>query len=56
VAGMADGSVPVSGDPSGAQDVPEGAGEAFRKRQADARFTVTGPAPAWALKWGARKP
>ena len=52
---MADGS-PVSDEPAAAQDAPEGAAEAFRKRQLDAQFTVTGPAPAWALKWGARKP
>lgn len=27
------------------------ADEAFRKRQADAAFTVTGDAPPWALEW-----
>lgn len=42
-------------EPGEAQS-PEDAEEAFRERQLDAVFTVTGPAPEWALKWpGDRK-
>jgi hypothetical protein len=41
----------VSDDAGDDAQAPEDAGEAFRKRQLDAQFTVIGPAPAWALKW-----
>jgi hypothetical protein len=30
---------------------PEDGDRAFLKRQADARFTVTGDAPQWAMGW-----
>jgi hypothetical protein len=56
VGDVAQGGARVS-EAADAEETPNGADAAFAKRQADAQFTVVGPAPAWARTWpGGKKP